>query len=196
MRNKLKITLNILIFTLPVFFIIGCKSHYSYSSSPKKEITRVRTDIKELKLESLTGVSVHTRTYLWDFKKYLKEELKERTYIRLNSNSSNKLSIKASISPIQTKKTYDRVFKVDQFRIVKSIEMRCNYQLLNKDGKVIVSEPLYIISTENSAISNRSYKDAQRKYNRDEKRDKLYKKLMRSLAKGISIHIMRERELK
>ena len=196
MRNKLKITLNILILTLPIFFIIGCKSHYSYSSSPKKERTRVQTDIKELKVESLTGVSVHTRTYLWDFKKYLKEELSDRTYIRLNSNSSKRLTIKASISPIETRKTYDRVFGVDQFRIVKSIEMTGDDQLLNKDGKVIVSEPLYMISTENSSISNRSYRDAQRKYNRDEKKDKLYKKLLRSLAKDIAIDIAREREVK
>ena len=196
MKNKLKTTLNILIFTIPVLFIIGCKSHYSYSSSPKKERARVTTDIQELKLESLTGVSVHTRTYLWDFEKYLKEELKERTYIRLNSNSSNRLRIEASISPIQTRKSYDRVFKVDQFRIVKSIEMKCNYQLLNKDGKVIVSEPLSIISTENSSISNRSYKHAERKYYRDEKKDELYKKLMRSLAKSVTIHIARERRLK
>ena len=159
-------------------------------------MTRVKTDIQDLKLESLTGVSVHTRTYLWDFEKYLKEELKKRTYIRMKSNSLNRLNIKASILPIETRKSYDKVFKVDQFRIVKSIKMRANYQLRNRDGKIVVSEPLYLISTENSSISNRSYRDAQRKYDRDNKEDKLYKKLMRSLAKNVAIEIARERGVK
>jgi len=74
--------------------------------------------------------------------------------------------------------------------------MRANYQLRNRDGKIVVSEPLYLISTENSSISNRSYRDAQRKYDRDNKEDKLYKKLMRSLAKNVAIEIARERGVK
>jgi len=187
---------NIIIFIIPIFLMMGCRSHYSYSSSPKKEITRVKTDIRDLKLLDLTGVSVHTRTYRWDFEAYLKEELKKSTYITLNSSSSNRLIIKASISPIGTKKYYDRVFKVDQFRLVKSIKMSANYKILDKNGKVIVSEPLYIISTENSEISNRSYGDAARKYFRNDMKEKLYEKLMRKLAKNVVRNIMDERGLK
>ena len=175
----------ILIFLIPFFLMMGCKSHYSYSTNPKKEITRVKSDIQDLKLESLTGVSVYSHTYLWDFKKYLKEELKKRTHIRLNSNSLNRLLIKVTISPIRTKKYYDRVFKVDQYHLKKSIKMTADYNIRDENGKVIVSEPLSLISTENSVISTRSYKDAERKYDRDEKEDKLYKKLMRSLAKSV-----------
>ena len=63
-----------LIFIIPLFLMIGCRSQYSYSygSGSKKEIKRVQTDIQDLKLESLTGMSESTRTYYWDFKKYLK----------------------------------------------------------------------------------------------------------------------------
>jgi len=187
---------NIIIFIIPLFLMMGCESHYSYSSSPKKKITRVKTDIQDLKLLSLMRVSVHTHDYRWDFKKYLKEELKKSTYITLNSNSSNRLIIKSSISPIRTKKYYDKVFKVDQFRLVKSIKMTANYKILDKNGKVIVSEPLYIISTENSEISNRSYGDATRKYFQNDKREKLYEKLLRKLAKDVVRNIMDERKLK
>jgi len=187
---------NIVIFLIPLFLIIGCKSHYSYSSSPKKEITKVKTNIQDFKLERLTGVSVHTRTYRWDFEDYLKEELKKRTYITLDSSSSNRLVIKASISPIKTKKHYYKVFKVDQFRLVKSVKMNTNYVIKDKDGKVIISEPLYIISTENSEISNHSYRDAERKYYRNEKEDKLYEKLMRKLAKSLVSNIIHKRGIK
>ena len=175
----------ILIYIISLFLIIGCKSHYSYSSSPKKEIKRVKTDIQDLRVENLIGVSVHNHTYIWDFKKYLKEELQKRTYIKLNSKSSNKLLIKASISPIRTKKYHNKVFKVDQFHLKKSIKMSAKYYIRNQKGKVIAFEPLSMVSTENSTISNRSYRDAERKYYREEKEDELYQKLMRSLAKSV-----------
>jgi len=182
------------IFLIALFFIVGCKSHYSYSSSLKKEITRVKTDIQTLKFVELYGANIQP-VDRWNFKTYLQEALKERTFVTLSSSSPNKLYITATISPIISKKYKDVFFKVDQFHVDKSISMLSNYKVEDENRKTIVSE-IYSIDTQTTEVSNNNYNEAERKHLENHSSTKLHKKLMRGLAESVVRDIINERSIK
>ena len=181
-------------FIITSFFTIsftGCKSHYHYGSSPKV-VTPIKTDIQTIRLTSLSGMNIGE--YRWDFNKYLKKELKKRTHITLTSKSSNELYIKAYISDIGTRRYRDKIFGVNQFHVDKFISMNGNFQIEDKNGRTIVSES-YQIDSQNTEVTDHSFRATEAKHRREDSRDRLYEKLLKSLAKMVVGQIISERKI-
>ena len=191
--NKLNRFLTLSI-PLLLLMLAGCKSHYSYSSEPNSPIRRVKTDISTLEFVYLKGVNIQSADR-WNFKTYLKKELKKNTFITLDSSSPNKLYITATITPLVTKRYKDIFFKVDQFHVDKSASMLVNYKIKDKNGDIMLSD-VYSIDIQKSEVSNIDYREAERKHLKNDSINKLHKKMMRGLAKSVVSHIIENRGLK
>jgi hypothetical protein len=170
---------------------MGCSSHYHYGSSTQS-IKPVKTDIQTIRLTSLSGMNIGE--YRWDFNKYLKKELKKRTYITLNPKSSNQLYIKAYISDIVTKRYRDKIFGVNQFHVDKFISMNGNFKIKDKNGRTIVSES-YQIDSQNTEVTDHSFRATEMKHRREGSQDKLYEKLFKSLSRMVVGQIISERKV-
>jgi len=170
--------------------LTGCKSHYQYGTGTPKVVKQVKTDIQTIRLTSLSGMNIGE--YRWDFKQYLKDELAKRTYISLDPKSTNQLYIKAYVADIVSTRKKDKVFGVKQFQITKSISVRGNIEVEDKNEKVIVEET-YEIGTEKTEITKYSFKATENKHKREGTKDKLYEKILKSIARMVVSEIIEDR---
>ena len=179
----------LIILSLWLLFFTACQSSYHYSSQPDKIKTKVQTDIQSIQLLRLNGINIQ-REDKRDLKVYLRNELLTRTHIRLDKNSENRLSIDTIISPIRTKKYKDKFLGKDNYHVEKHVSLTAHYKVTNNSGKTIASET-YMYDHNPSTVSGYSYREAEEKHSIG----KIRQKLMKRLAKSIVGQIIEEKKI-